>query len=51
MTQAQKKQYDRLYKEFLNGAAHQQLKRDILNPIKVDDEYAKLIKYLAKTTA
>mgnify|MGYP003643781527 FL=1 len=51
MTQAQKNAYDRLYKEFLNGAAHQQIKRTSSNPIKADDAYAKLIRHLAKTSA
>tara|TARA_R110000803_G_scaffold112151_1_gene180514 strand:+ start:1956 stop:2111 length:156 start_codon:yes stop_codon:yes gene_type:complete len=51
MTQAQKIAYDRLYKEFLNGAAHQHIKRTSSNPIKADDEYAEVIRYLAKTFA
>ena len=51
MTQAQKIEYDKLYNEFLNGAAHQQIKRTSINPIKADDAYAKLIQHLAKTTA
>jgi hypothetical protein len=51
MTKAQKIEFDKLYKEFENGAAHQQIKRNSLNPVRADDAYAALIKHLAITTA
>ena len=51
MTQAQKNTYDRLYKELLNGVAHQHIKRISSNKIKADDAYAEVIRYLAETFA
>tara|TARA_R110000787_G_scaffold84612_1_gene181256 strand:+ start:206 stop:361 length:156 start_codon:yes stop_codon:yes gene_type:complete len=51
MTQAQKNAYDRLYKELLNGVAHQHIKRISSNKIKADDAYAEVIRYLAETFA
>ena len=51
MTNAQKTAYDNLYQEFKDGAAHQQIKRNVPNPIKADDAFAALIKHLAMETA